>query len=156
MEDGQERKNKEAHQPAFGRGTGIQAAGSAIPAGYGKPAPSKYVLHTVGPAVSGKVTEEDIKMLESCYRSCLELAESRQIRSVAFCCISTGVFCFPNELAAGTVVRTVREYLKGSMETKRFLGLGFISCRMRERISRFTVCTRETCVCCLRPACSIP
>lgn len=76
--------------------------------------PAKYVLHTVEPAVSGKVTEDDIKMLESCYRSCLELAESRQIRSVAFCCISTGVFCFPNELAAGTAVRTVREYLKGS------------------------------------------
>lgn len=66
------------------------------------------------PPVSGKVTEDDIKMLESCYRSCLELAEFRQIRSVAFCCISTGVFCFPNELAAETAVRTVREYLKGS------------------------------------------
>lgn len=60
------------------------------------------------PPVSGKATEEDIKMLESCYRSCLELAESRQIKSVVFCCISTGIFCFPNELAAGNAGR-VRE-----------------------------------------------
>lgn len=74
--------------------------------------PAKYVLHTVGPAVSGKVTEEDKKMLESCYRSCLELAEFHRVRSVAFCCISTGVFCFPNELAAEIAVRTVRECLK--------------------------------------------
>lgn len=76
--------------------------------------PAKYVLHTVGPAVSGKVTEEDKKMLESCYRSCLELAEFHRVRSVAFCCISTGVFCFPNELAAEIAVRTVRECLKES------------------------------------------
>lgn len=76
--------------------------------------PAKYVLHTVGPAVLGKVTEEDIKMLESCYRSYLDLAESRQVRNVAFCCISTGVFCFPNELAAEIAVQTVREYLKVS------------------------------------------
>ncbi len=75
---------------------------------------AKFVLHTVGPAVSGTVTKEDEKNLESCYRSCMELAEANGIRSIAFCCISTGVFCFPNERAAEIAVRTVRKCLEGS------------------------------------------
>lgn len=75
---------------------------------------AKFILHTVGPAVSGTVTLEDERMLESCYRSCMELAKANGIRSIAFCCISTGVFCFPNELAAEIAVRTVRKCLEGS------------------------------------------
>ena len=74
--------------------------------------PCRYVLHTVGPIISGRVTKEDKELLASCYRSCLELAAENGLESVAFCCISTGEFHFPNELAAEIAVRTVREFLK--------------------------------------------
>lgn len=73
--------------------------------------PCRYVLHTVGPFLSGKPTVADEKALASCYRSCLALAEQTGVRHVAFCCISTGEFHFPNRLAAEIAVRTVREYL---------------------------------------------
>ena len=72
--------------------------------------PCEYVLHTVGPIVSGHVTERDRKLLASCYRSCLELAQQNGIGSVAFCCISTGEFHFPNQEAAKIAVDTVRQY----------------------------------------------
>ena len=72
--------------------------------------PCDYVLHTVSPIVSGRVTREDERLLASCYRSCLELAEKNSVRSIAFCCISTGVFHFPNERAAEIAVETVRRY----------------------------------------------
>lgn len=72
--------------------------------------PCKYILHTVGPIVRGRLTEKDEELLASCYRSCLELAEENQVKSIAFCCISTGEFHFPNERAAEIAVQTVREY----------------------------------------------
>ena len=72
--------------------------------------PCGYVLHTVGPIVTGRVTPEDERLLASCYRACLELAEAHGVKSVAFCCISTGVFHFPNDRAAQIAVRTVRQY----------------------------------------------
>lgn len=72
--------------------------------------PSRYVLHTVGPMVSGPLTEADREALASCYRSCLELAREQGCRSLAFCCISTGEFRFPNEPAARIAVDTVRSY----------------------------------------------
>lgn len=72
--------------------------------------PCDYVLHTVGPIVSGRVTKENERLLASCYRSCLELAEKNGVQSIAFCCISTGVFHFPNERAAEIAVETVRRY----------------------------------------------
>lgn len=74
--------------------------------------PARYVLHTVGPIVQGKVTERDRQLLASCYRSCLEMADASGLRSIAFCCISTGVFGYPPEEAAPVAVGTVREYLK--------------------------------------------
>lgn len=74
--------------------------------------PCDYVLHTVGPIIYGHVTDEDRRLLASCYRSCLELAERHGVKSVAFCCISTGEFHFPNAEAAAIAVRTVREYRK--------------------------------------------
>ena len=74
--------------------------------------PSKYVLHTVGPIVQGRLTKEHEELLASCYRSCLELADENDVKSIAFCCISTGVFMFPNERAAEIAVKTVREYRK--------------------------------------------
>lgn len=73
--------------------------------------PCRYVLHTVGPIVQGSVTAEDERLLASCYHSCLELAEENQIDSVAFCCISTGVFHFPNRRAAEIAVGTVQSFL---------------------------------------------
>ena len=72
--------------------------------------PCRYVLHTVGPVVSGLLTEKDKDLLTSCYLSCLELAEQNHIKSIAFCCISTGEFHFPNEKAAEIAIETVREW----------------------------------------------
>lgn len=72
--------------------------------------PCKYVLHTVGPIVRGRLTGKDEELLASCYRSCLELAEENDVRSIAFCCISTGEFHFPNDKAAEIAVKTVEEY----------------------------------------------
>lgn len=72
--------------------------------------PCKYVIHTVGPIVSGKLTARDEELLASCYKSCLALAEETGLRSVAFCCISTGVFGFPQRRAAEIAVQTVKEY----------------------------------------------
>ena len=72
--------------------------------------PCKYVFHTVGPIVQGHLTEEHEELLASCYRSCLELADENDVKSMAFCCISTGVFMFPNERAAEIAVQTVRDY----------------------------------------------
>ena len=72
--------------------------------------PCRYVLHTVGPIITGRVTGRDCQLLASCYRSCLELAERSGCRSVAFCCISTGEFHFPNRLAAQIAIETVRAY----------------------------------------------
>ncbi len=77
--------------------------------------PCDYVLHTVGPIIYGGVTEKDRELLAACYRSCLELAQQNGIGSVAFCCISTGEFHFPNGEAAEIAVDTVRKY-KGNTE----------------------------------------
>lgn len=72
--------------------------------------PCDYVIHTVGPIVSGRLTGQHEQQLADCYRSCLTLADGHQIGSIAFCCISTGVFRFPNQRAAEIAVRTVTEY----------------------------------------------
>ena len=72
--------------------------------------PCKYVLHTVGPIVRGILCKDDEEKLASCYMSCLELAEQSGARSIAFCCISTGEFHFPNERAAEIAVNTVKDY----------------------------------------------
>ncbi len=72
--------------------------------------PSRYVLHTVGPIIHGWLTPGDKELLASCYRSCLELAEKNALKSIAFCCISTGEFHFPNEKAAQIAVKTVKQY----------------------------------------------
>ena len=72
--------------------------------------PCRYVLHTVGPIIDGCPDERDMALLASCYRSCLELAAAHGVHSVAFCCISTGEFRFPNALAADIAIRTVREW----------------------------------------------
>ena len=80
--------------------------------------PSEYVLHTVGPIIGGKLTEKDEKELASCYTNCLALAAKKGIKSVAFCCISTGEFHFPNETAAHIAIKTVRNFLKANKDIK--------------------------------------
>ena len=72
--------------------------------------PYKYVLHTVGPIVGGRLTRHDCDLLASCYRSCLELAEQKEIKSIAFCCISTREFHFPNDKAAEIAIKTVKDF----------------------------------------------
>ena len=80
-----------------------------------------WTLYTVGPIISGRVTKEDKELLASCYRSCLELAAENKLESVAFCCISTGEFHFPNDLAAEIAVRTVKEFLKKQTSVKKVI-----------------------------------
>lgn len=84
--------------------------------------PCRYVIHTVGPIVQGRLTERHEQLLASCYRSCLEAAEENGLKSIAFCCISTGVFGFPQNRAAEIAVKTVREY---QAETKNELEVIF-------------------------------
>ncbi len=74
--------------------------------------PCRFVLHTVGPIVSGMVTETHCRQLADCYRSCLELAADRGLKSIAFCCISTGEFHFPQKKAAEIAVQTVTRFLQ--------------------------------------------
>ena len=83
--------------------------------------PAKCILHTVGPIISGRATKRDRELLASCYRSCLELAAENGLESVAFCCISTGEFHFPNELAAEIAVATVKEFLKKQTSVKKVI-----------------------------------
>ena len=83
--------------------------------------PCRYVLHTVGPIIGGRVTKENKEQLTSCYRSCLELAAENALESVAFCCISTGEFHFPNELAAQIAVETVKDFLKKQTSVKKVI-----------------------------------
>lgn len=93
----------------------IKAQGHEEPTGAAKITeaynlPCKYVLHTVGPIITGALTKQDEDLLVSCYRSCLALAEEYGLKSIAFCCISTGEFRFPNQRAAELAVQTVRQY----------------------------------------------
>lgn len=83
--------------------------------------PCRYVLHTVGPIVKGRVTKKDEALLASCYDACLALAEKHGLESVAFCCISTGEFHFPNELAAEIAVRAVKEFLTEQTSVKKVI-----------------------------------
>ena len=83
--------------------------------------PCKYVLHTVGPIISGPLRKEDCDLLADCYQSCLELAAGNNVRSVAFCCISTGVFHFPQQRAAEIAVETVRQFLETDSSIDRVI-----------------------------------
>lgn len=74
--------------------------------------PCKHILHTVGPIVGNRLTEQDCKLLADCYRSCLALAVKNELKSIAFCCISTGEFHFPNDKAAEIAIATAAEFHK--------------------------------------------
>ena len=95
----------------------LLATGDAfITQGYNLPA--RYVIHTVGPIIpDGVPTKEQEEQLAQCYRSCLDLAEEDGLESIAFCCISTGVFHFPNELAARIAIETVKSYPRHALKT---------------------------------------
>ena len=95
----------------------LLATGDAfITQGYNLPA--RHVIHTVGPIIpDGIPTKEQEEQLAQCYRSCLDLAEQNGLESIAFCCISTGVFHFPNELAARIAIETVKSYPRHSLKT---------------------------------------
>lgn len=80
--------------------------------------PSKWVIHTVGPIANEDPSDEHRALLASCYRSCLEAAESIGAKSIAFCCISTGVFGFPQDEAAKIAVSTVRDWLDKNQSDK--------------------------------------
>lgn len=75
--------------------------------------PAKKIVHIVGPIVEYRLTPRLENDLAACYRNTLDLCEQNGLRSVAFCCISTGVFRFPNQRAAEIAVETVTEWIKG-------------------------------------------
>ncbi|HIV95518.1 MAG TPA: protein-ADP-ribose hydrolase, partial [Candidatus Sellimonas avistercoris] len=107
-------------------GTIMEKQGYPEPTGTAKltPAfnlPCRYILHTVGPIVSGRLTETHCRQLADCYQSCLELAAGHGLHSVAFCCISTGEFHFPNDKAAEIAVQTVREFLAKDTSVKNVI-----------------------------------
>ena len=90
-----------------------------ITSGYNLPA--KYILHTVGPIIQWGVTKEDEELLASCYRECLKLASDTGVESIAFCCLSTGVFRFPQQRAAEIAVDAVRQYLDKDSRIKKVI-----------------------------------
>ena len=104
----------------------MQRQGHPEPAGQAKitPAfnlPCRYILHTVGPIVADQPTQRDCELLASCYRACLELAAENDLESIAFCCISTGEFHFPNEQAAEIALRTVKAFLHRPTSVKKVI-----------------------------------
>lgn len=106
---------------------------SKITKGYNLPA--KHVLHTVGPIIDGPLADRDRELLASCYRSCMKLAEENGLKSVAFCCISTGVFRFPKDEAARIAVSTVRETLRtGNIEKVVFCVHGDENLRIYQKL----------------------
>ena len=100
----------------------MQKQGKEEPTGQAKitPAfnlPCDYVIHTVGPIVEGFLRKKHEELLASCYRSCLKIADENGVQSIAFCCISTGVFLFPNRKAAEIAVKTVKNYKEDTKST---------------------------------------
>ena len=104
----------------------MEAQGHPEPAGQAKLTPgynlpARYVLHTVGPIVRGQVTRQDREALASCYRACLEAAAEQGLATVAFCCISTGEFHFPNQEAAEIAVNTVTGFLRTQTSIRKVI-----------------------------------
>lgn len=72
--------------------------------------PSKYIFHTVGAIVYGNVTKQNQNDLKNCYLSCLDKAAEMKLNSIAFCCISTGVYGYPKDKACSLAVQTVKDW----------------------------------------------
>ncbi|MBP2652124.1 MAG: hypothetical protein H6Q74_2949, partial [Firmicutes bacterium] len=100
---------QECHRIMKNQGSEEPTGDAKITAGYKLPA--KYVLHTVGPIISGPLTQTGCVELASCYQACLSLAEEHGIASIAFCCISTGEYHFPRQKAAEIAVQTINDFL---------------------------------------------
>ena len=100
---------KQGHEEEVGK--------AKITSGYNLPA--KYILHTVGPRIQRFVSRKDEELLASCYRECLKLAADTGVESIAFCCISTGIFCFPQQRAAEIAIDTVRKFLNTDNRIKK-------------------------------------
>ena len=83
--------------------------------------PARYVIHTIGPIVFNEVTEKETTQLAKCYQNCMSLAAENGCKSLAFCCISTGEFRFPNELAARIATATVKENLSFHPEIEQVI-----------------------------------
>ena len=81
----------------------------------------RSLMHTVGRIIHGRVTPQDRELLASCYRSCLKLASEHELQSVAFCCISTGEFHFPNQEAARIAVQTVKAFLQAPTTVRKVI-----------------------------------
>lgn len=118
----------------------MQAQGHEEPTSHAKitPAynlPSKHVIHTVGPIANGRPTDQHRLELERSYRACLDTACSHDCLSITFCCISTGVFGFPQEEAAEIAVRTVRDWLDEHPESSLIVVFNVFS-EVDERIYR--------------------
>lgn len=104
----------------------MEAQGGPEPSGQAKLTrgcnlPARYVLHTVGPIVRGAVTREDREALAACYRACLACAAENGLESVAFCCISTGLFCFPNQEAAEIAAGSVTDFLRQETSIRKVI-----------------------------------
>ena len=82
---------------------------------------SGYILHTVGPIIQWEVTGKEEELLASCYRECLKLAADTGAESVAFCCLSTGVFRFPQQRAAEIATETVKNYINEDSRIKKVI-----------------------------------
>lgn len=102
---------KQGHEEETGK--------AKITSGYNLPA--KYILHTVGPIIQWAVTKEDEKLLASSYRECLKLAADKGVKSIAFCCLSTGVFRFPQQRAAEIATATVKKFLEHDNRIKKII-----------------------------------
>ena len=102
---------KQGHEEETGK--------AKITSGYNLP--TKYILHTVGPIIQWKVTKEDEDLLANCYTECLKLAADTGVESIAFCCLSTGVFRFPQQRAAEIATNTVKQYLNKDSRIKKVI-----------------------------------
>jgi O-acetyl-ADP-ribose deacetylase (regulator of RNase III) len=107
---------EECHQMMLQQGHDEPTGQAKITKAYNLPC--RYVIHTVGPIIpTGIPTPMQKEQLASCYCSIMQLADENRLESVAFCCISTGEFRFPNQLAAEIAVQTVKEYFNEHPET---------------------------------------
>lgn len=109
----------ECNQIMTAQGHKEKTGSAKITGGYNLPC--KHVIHTVGPIVSHGLNHRLELQLASCYCSCMELADKHGLESIAFCCISTGEFHFPNHKAAEIAIDTVTEMLDKCTSIKKVI-----------------------------------
>ena len=103
--------NRQMHQLRMRYGNDYEQPTSVPMLTDGYNLPAKKVIHIVGPIVGGALTKDLEQALADCYKSTLDMCLENGLKSVAFCCISTGVFRFPNRRAAEIAVQTVTDWL---------------------------------------------